>query len=257
MLKEMFDLSGKTACITGSARGIGRAIAVGLAEYGARVVVHGSKPSQPLEEALAAVQKIVPSSFSVTGDLSTMDGVDGIFDQTARAGVAGIDILFANASIQKNVVWHEITTEDMLEQMQVNFNATLRLFQRAYPYMKTQGWGRLIAVGSVQEVRPHPLMAVYAASKGAQENLVRNLAHQLASEGITVNNLCPGVFATDRNAAALANPEYAERIKGAIPCHDYALPQDAAGAALLLASNAGRYITGTTILIDGGLGLPG
>ena len=115
----------------------------------------------------------------------------------------------------------------------------------------------MIVVGSVQEQRPHPLMAVYAASKSAQENLVRNLARQISKEGITVNNLCPGVFATDRNREALGNPVYAEKVLAAIPMHDYARPEDAAGTAVLLASDAGRYITGTTILIDGGLRLPG
>ena len=112
-------------------------------------------------------------------------------------------------------------------------------------------------MGSVQERRPHPAMIAYAASKGAQENMVRNVARQVASEGITVNNLCPGVFATDRNAEALGNPVYAEKVKNAIPMHDYARPEDAAGAALLLASEAGRYITGATLLMDGGLSLPG
>jgi NAD(P)-dependent dehydrogenase (short-subunit alcohol dehydrogenase family) len=131
------------------------------------------------------------------------------------------------------------------------------MFQLAYPKMKAQGWGRLITVGSVQEPRPHPQMCAYAASKAAQENLVRNVARQVAREGITVNNLCPGVFATDRNAAALGNPVYAEKVMNAIPMHDYARPEDAAGAALLLASDAGRYITGATITVDGGLGLPG
>lgn len=101
------------------------------------------------------------------------------------------------------------------------------------------------------------MMCVYAASKGALDNLVRNIARQVAAEGITVNNLCPGVFLTDRNRDALMSREYAKQVLDTIPMHDYAMPEDAAGAALLLASDAGRYITGSTILIDGGLSLPG
>ena len=167
------------------------------------------------------------------------------------------DILVANASIQMNIPWSEFDLVEAHREMEVNFHATLRMFQLAYPKMKAQGWGRLIAVGSVQEPRPHPQMCAYAASKAAQENLVRNVARQVAREGITVNNLCPGVFATDRNAAALGNPVYAEKVMNAIPMHDYARPEDAAGAALLLASDAGRYITGSTIVVDGGLRLPG
>ena len=256
MLKEKFDLTGKWAFVTGSARGIGRAIAAGLAEFGAKVVVHGTKPSQPLDEALAEVRTWSPDSFAVTGDLSSAGAVADLFAQMRERGVEP-DILVCNASTQKNVPWHELPLADMQEQMQVNFNATFQMFQMAYPHMKARGWGRMIVVGSVQELRPHPLMAVYAASKSAQENLVRNLARQISKDGITVNNLCPGVFATDRNKEALGNPVYAEKVMNAIPMHDYARPEDAAGTAVLLASDAGRYITGATILVDGGLRLPG
>ena len=150
-----------------------------------------------------------------------------------------------------------VSARETQKEMQVNFFATLRMFQRVYPKMKAQKWGRLIVVGSVNERRPHPEMCVYAATKSAQENLVRGIARQIAAEGITVNNLCPGVFCTDRNKDCLADPVYGPKVTAAIPMHDYAMPEDAAGAALLLASDAGRYITGSTITVDGGLSLPG
>ena len=147
--------------------------------------------------------------------------------------------------------------DEARREAQINYIATLRMFQRAYPKMKAQKWGRMIVVGSVQERRPHPDMIAYSATKGAQENIVRSIARQVAREGITVNNLCPGVFATDRNKEALADPVYSEKVLNAIPMHLAAEPEDAAGAALLLASDAGRYITGATIMVDGGLSLPG
>ena len=250
MIKEKFDLSGKTALVTGSARGIGRAIALALAEYGAKVIVHGTRPSEPLDEALALVQAYSPESFAVTADLSIPSEVESL-------PLEKVDIVVANASVQKNMPWHTFDLAEAAREAQVNYIATLRLFQKAYPHMKEQKWGRFITVGSVQERRPHPQMCGYAATKGAQENLVRNIARQVAREGITVNNLCPGVFFTDRNKEALGNPEYAEKVMNAIPMHDYARPEDAAGTAVLLASDAGRYITGTTILIDGGISLPG
>ena len=256
MIKEKFDLAGKTAFVTGSARGIGRAIAAAFAEFGARVVVHGVKPSGPLEESLAAVRAFNPACDAVTGDLGDPAAVEAVFARLREIDALP-DILVANASTQMNIPWSEFDLAEAHREMEVNFHATLRMFQLAYPKMKAQGWGRLIAVGSVQEPRPHPQMCAYAASKAAQENLVRNVARQVAREGITVNNLCPGVFATDRNAAALGNPVYAEKVMNAIPMHDYARPEDAAGAALLLASDAGRYITGSTIVVDGGLRLPG
>ncbi len=257
MLRERFDLAGRTALVTGSARGIGRAIAIAFAEFGARVIVHGSKPSSPLDESLASVRAFEPGCFAVAADLSRPAEVEGIAGVLAGHGVDAPDILVCNASTQSNRKWYELDLDEARMQMEVNFFATLRLFQMFYPAMKARGWGRLITVGSVQEPRPHPEMPVYAASKSAQENLVRNVARQVAAEGITVNNLRPGVFATDRNAAALGNPVYASKVTGAIPMHDYAVPEDAAGAALLLASDAGRYITGATIDVDGGLRLPG
>jgi len=248
MLKEKFNLSGKTALVTGSARGIGRAIAVALAEYGARVLVHGSKPSAPLVESLALVREFSPESEAVTFDLSDPAQVETLPHD--------IDILVANASIQERMKWNEFTMDEARKEAQVNYLATLRMFQIVYPHMKAKGWGRLITVGSVQERRPHPDMIGYAATKGAQENMVRNIAKQVAKEGITVNNICPGVFFTDRNRDALGDPIYAKKVTDAIPIHDYAVPEDAAGAALLLASDAGRYITGATLIVDGGLSLP-
>jgi len=250
MLKERFDLTGRTALITGSARGIGRAIALGFAEFGAHVIVHGSRESAPLDEALALVRKYDPSAEKAVADLSDPTQVETL-------PLAALDILVANASIQERCEWSSFPMDEARKEAQVNYLATLRMFQLAYPHMRDQKWGRLITVGSVQERRPHPDMIGYSVTKGAQENLVRNVARQVAKEGITVNNLCPGVFATDRNREALSNPAYNEKVLAAIPMHLAASPEDAAGAALLLASEAGRYITGATLLVDGGLALPG
>ena len=234
MIREKFDLSGKVALVTGSTRGIGKAIGDALEEYGAKVIRHNSKVC----------------------DLSDPAAIDAFF---AKLGAEGSmpDILVANASVQEKIPWTEFPMDEARKELQVNFLATLRMFQLCYPKMKAQKWGRLIVVGSVNERRPHPDMCVYAATKSAQENLVRGIARQVAPEGITVNNLCPGVFYTDRNKECLADPVYGPKVTAAIPMHDYAMPEDAAGAALLLASDAGRYITGATIMVDGGLSLPG
>ena len=228
MLNEKFDLTGRIALVTGSTRGIGKAIGDAFEEYGAKVIRHNTKVC----------------------DLSDPAAIEAFFDKLAAENTLP-DILVANASIQAKIPWSEFPMDEAQKEIQVNFLATLRMFQRAYPKMKAQKWGRLIAVGSVNERRPHPDMCVYAATKSAQENLVRGLARQVAAEGITVNNLCPGVFFTDRNKECLADPVYGPKVTAAIPLHDYAMPEDAAGAALLLASDAGRYITGSTIMIDG------
>ena len=234
MIKEKFNLTGRIALVTGSTRGIGKAIGDALEEYGAKVIRHNSKVC----------------------DLSDPAAIEAFFAKL-QAENSMPDILVANASIQQKTPWTEFPMDEARKEIQVNFLATLRMFQLCYPKMKAQKWGRLIAVGSVNERRPHPDMCVYAATKSAQENLIRGIGRQVASEGITVNNLCPGVFYTDRNRECLADPVYGPKVSAAIPMHEYAMPEDAAGAAVLLASDAGRYITGATILIDGGLSIPG
>ena len=234
MIREKFDLAGKVALVTGSTRGIGKAIGDAFEECGAKVIRHNTKVC----------------------DLADPDAIDAFFAKLEAEGSMP-DILVANASVQAKIPWTEFPMDEAQKEIQVNFLATLRMFQLCYPKMKAQKWGRLVVVGSVNERRPHPDMCVYAATKSAQENLVRGVARQVASEGITVNNLCPGVFYTDRNRECLADPVYGKRVTDAIPMHDYAMPEDAAGAALLLASDAGRYITGATIMVDGGLSLPG
>ena len=254
MMRQIFSLDGRRALVTGSARGIGRAIARAFAEYGATVAVHGVRASDALDQSLADVRAFSPQSVAVTGDLGE-PGAAAKIVSAATTAVGAPDIMVANASIQVRRPWLEIPWEEALLQMQVNFHATLQLFQACFPAMAKQKWGRLVSVGSVQEVRPHNEMPVYAASKAALENLVRNLAKQVGEDGVTVNNLCPGVFATDRNAEALNNPVYAGQVRGKIPVRDFAQPEDAAGAALLLCSDAGRYITGVTLRVDGGMGI--
>lgn len=251
-VKASFSLEGHRALVTGSARGIGKAIALAFAEYGATVAVHGVHPSDALAQTLSEVRTLSPNSVAVTGDLGE-PGAAALIVEAATKGIGAPDILVVNASVQIRRPWLEVASDEALLQMQVNFHASLQLIQGVVPAMRQQGWGRIVTVGSVQEQRPHPDMIVYAASKSALENLMRNLAKQIGPDGITINNLCPGVFATDRNAEVLANPVYAEQVRARIPVRGFAEPHDAAGAALLFCSEAGRYITGITLCVDGGM----
>ncbi|MBI5394532.1 MAG: SDR family oxidoreductase [Verrucomicrobia bacterium] len=253
-INERFNLSGRAALVTGSSRGIGRAIALGLAECGAAVAVHGTKPAKALDETLAEVRRLSPRSVAVIGDLSNPD-VPARIVADAAAAFGALDILVVNASIQIRKPWGEVTQEEAEQQMQVNFHATWRMIQAAVPAMRAKKWGRILTIGSVQQQRPHPDMVVYAASKSAQENLVRNLAKQLGPDGITVNNLAPGVILTDRNTAALSDETYAARVRGMIPSRAFGEAEDCVGAALLMCSDAGRYITGVDLLVDGGMHL--
>ena len=231
--------------ITGSTQGIGFAIAKCLSEAGATVFINGTNE----EKAKRAADQIEGAQTAVC-DLSLPDCADRLYKMTGD-----VDILILNASIQYRRAWGEITDEEFDKQIAVNFKASLKLIQKYAPYMQKQGWGRIITVGSVQQQKPHKDMLVYAASKAAQENMVRNLAKQLAPCGVTVNNVAPGVIETPRNSEALSEKEYAKQVLNGIPVGYAGAPQDCNGLILMLCSDAGRYITGADILIDGGMSL--
>lgn len=242
----MFDLTGKVALVTGSTQGIGFAIAEAFIKAGAQVFIHCSADEQKAER----VARMLGAHGAVTADLGDAGAADSLYQRTGA-----VDILVLNASVQYRTPWQKIGAVELDTQLTVNFKSTLALIQRYYPDMEKKGWGRVITIGSVQEEKPHPDMAVYAATKSATVNLVRNLAKQVAPYGITVNNMAPGAIATPRNEAALSNPAYAKKVLSGIPMGYVGEPEDLAGIALLLASEAGRYITGTDMLVDGGMSL--
>ena len=241
----MFDVTGKRALVTGSTQGIGFAIAKCLSEAGATVFINGTNE----EKAKRAAEQIKGSQIAVC-DLSLPDCADRLYEKTGD-----VDILILNASIQIRKAWNEITDEEFDKQIAVNFKASLKLIQTYAPYMQKQAWGRIITIGSVQQRKPHKDMLVYAAAKSAQENMVRNLAKQLAPFGVTLNNVAPGVIETPRNYEALADKEYAKQVMNGIPCGYAGVPTDCSGLVLLLCSEAGRYMTGEDIYMDGGMKL--
>ena len=243
----MFDLKGKKALVTGSSRGIGRAIAVELAQCGAEVVVHCAGNVAKAEETVGIIKSNGGCAFAVTADLSDSENVQGLIEK-----IGDIDILILNASMQFRNKWENITVEEFYKQVNCNFLASMLLIQQAVPHMRAQKWGRIVTIGSVQEAKPHPDMLVYSASKAAQTNMVQSLSLQLAPDGITVNNVAPGVIYTDRNVEALSDLDYAKKVTDSIPVGFYGEPEDCAPTVALLCSENGRYITGQSIYIDGG-----
>lgn len=244
---EMFDLKGKRALVTGSTQGIGNAIAAQLALQGATVIVHGSTSEEKCRKAAAKMQG---NTEIAVVNLSEPDCAERLYEKTGD-----VDILVLNASVQFRKAWDEITPEEFDTQINTNLKASLMLIQKYAAHMKQQNWGRIVTVGSVQQHKPHKDMAIYAASKCGQMSLVHNLAKQLAPFGITVNNLSPGVIATPRNDAALADPVYCKQVLSGIPMGYAGESEDMAAAALLLCSKEGRYITGTELIVDGGMHL--
>lgn len=256
----MFDLTGKRALVTGSTQGIGYAIAKQLAECGAEVYIHGSADTEKARRAAARLAEELSLCDSedcdrikfVTGDLSEVDTVAHIFAKTGE-----VDIVVANASVQIRREWSRISDEEYELQMDVNLRSTLKLMQAYIPAMRKRGYGRFLAIGSVQERKPHKQMAVYAASKCAIKSLVENVAAQVAADGVTVNMIAPGVILTPRNETALADAEYREKVLSSIPAGYEGEPRDIAAAALLFCSDEGRYVTGAELFIDGGMALGG
>lgn len=237
----------KTALITGSSRGIGRAIALRLAKDGYKIIAHGATDSEKLKETAELITQNGGVCETVVADLT-----DLLQTRALCQKVTDVDVLILNASIQYRTPWQDITVEDCLSQINCNFVSGMMLIQAVADNMKKSGWGRIVTIGSVQEKKPHPDMLVYSATKAAQTNMVRSLSLQLANDGITVNNVAPGVVYTDRNVKALSDPEYAKKVMDGIPLGFYGAPDDCAGIVSLLCSDEGRYITGQSIFVDGG-----
>ncbi len=254
-MREKLNLAGRRALVTGSSQGIGRAIAVTLAEFGADVMIHCARDVAKAEAARREVDAFGVRSGLTVADLAEPEAAQRIHAETLAA-LGPVDILVLNASVQIRKPWQEITLDEYRRQLDVNLGANVWLIQHFVPDMQRNKWGRILTLGSVQQVRPHPEMLVYSATKSALENLVRNLAPQLAPGGITINNLAPGAIATVRNEQVLADESYLRRVLAKIPAGFIGEAGDCAGLALLLCSEAGRYITGQDLFVDGGMGLP-
>ncbi|MBP3381787.1 MAG: SDR family oxidoreductase [Clostridia bacterium] len=237
----------KRALVTGSSRGIGKAIALRLAQDGFAVIVHAAGNLQKAEETAVCIRENGGTAQVITADLTDLEQTRALCALAKDA-----DVLVLNASVQYRTPWQDITVDACYEQLNCNFVSSMLLIQAAVVHMTAQKWGRIVTIGSVQEAKPHPDMLVYAASKAAQTNMMQSLSLQLAKDGITVNNVAPGGIYTDRNVEALSDPAYAKKVTDSIPVGFYGEPADCAGIVSLLCSDDGRYITGQSIYVDGG-----
>ncbi len=253
-IKNLFNLKGKTALVTGGSQGIGKAISLALAEYGANVVVNYRSGKALAEETCQEIKAMGVECHLFPCDLSAIDSAKTIAQYLSENKI-GIDILVLNASVQFRKSWNEVTPEEFELQINTNLRASLFLIQELYPAMQQKQWGRIVTVGSVQQVRPHQQMIAYAASKVAQVSMVKSLAPQFGPNGVTINNLAPGAIATGRNEEVLRDEQYKKNVEAKIPVGFIGEPTDCAATALLLCSDGGRYITGQDIFVDGGMGL--
>jgi glucose 1-dehydrogenase len=252
--EKSFDLTGKVALITGGSEGIGKAISLGLATSGAKVIVNYLSGEDKAIETRNEIEKNEGTCFLFECDISLPEVADK-FKAFLTEHKLEVDILVLNASVQFRKPWEEVGLEEFSTQVNTNLRSSLLLIQALYPGMEKKGWGRILTIGSIQQVRPHPQMIVYSATKSAQVNLVKNLATQLAPNGVTINNLAPGAISTRRNQEVLKDENYKKIVEAKIPLGFVGNPEDCVPMALLLCSDAGRYITGQDIFVDGGMSL--
>lgn len=248
---DRFRLDNRTALVTGARREIGRAIALALASVGAQLAIHHAGTPEEARDAESVVREI-----GQAGGIARAFAQDFAEDGAGRrladavATWAPVDVLVLNASIEIHEAWNAIPRDHFDRQVAVNLRSPLELMQALVPSMADRGWGRVVTIGSVQQERPHPQMLVYAGAKAAQLNWAWNLARQLGGRGVTVNNLAPGAILTARNKAQMATEGAA--LVQRIPAGRLGTPDDLVGAALLLCSDAGAYINGANLYVDGG-----
>ncbi|HSV19382.1 MAG TPA: SDR family oxidoreductase [Casimicrobiaceae bacterium] len=258
-LAERFSMAGRRALVTGGSVSIGRSIALALADAGADVAIHHAaaadaafgKPAAA-EETAGLIRTRGRRSALIEADFEKPGEARRTVEAASQA-LGGVDVLVVCASIQYRTPFEEVMAEQMERQIQINFRASVELLQAALPAMKERGWGRVLTIGSVNQTTPEAQLSIYAALKSAQHNLAINLARQYAPFGVTVNNLSPGLIATERNKWRRVDPQdWAAIERGSSPMSRAGTPDEMAGAALLLCSEAGSFITGADLQATGG-----
>ncbi|SFC38855.1 NAD(P)-dependent dehydrogenase, short-chain alcohol dehydrogenase family [Bosea sp. CRIB-10] len=247
------ELSGRIALVTGAARGIGLAIATRLAEAGTHAIIHDRDEAAATATATDLRTRGLAAS-PLIADLAEATAPLAMAAELAANGTEP-DILVLCASVETLQTWDMVSEAAMAAQTEINLHATLRLLQAFLPGMLARRFGRVIAIGSVQEARPNPTHFYYAATKAAQTNMILNLARTLRAPDVTCNVIQPGAILTDRNRAVLAQPGREEQVLARIPLGRLGCADDCAGAALLLCSLEGAYINGAEIAVDGGMRL--
>jgi 2-deoxy-D-gluconate 3-dehydrogenase len=244
-----FSLAGKVALVTGASRGIGAAIAVGLAEAGADVAVHGNTRSP--EATCTRIHALGRRALPVTGDMADPLVPARLVAETI-AGLGGVDILVNNAGTIRRAPAAETAEADWLAVVEVNLHAVFRACRAAGRQMLATGRGKIVNVASLLAFQGGITVPAYAASKGAVAQLTKALANEWAAHGINVNAIAPGYVRTDNTAALQQDATRSRQILERIPAGRWGEPTDIAGAAVFLASAASDYVHGHVLVVDGG-----
>ena len=250
---SLFDLKGKSAIITGSSRGIGRAIAEAMADKGARVVISSRKPG-PCQEVADAINKKHGdgTAIAIPANISSKEDLQAMVDETNKS-FGKIDIVVCNAASNPYYgPMSGISDDAFTKILQNNIISNHWLIQMCAPQMRERKDGAVIIVSSIGGLRASPVIGAYNISKAADFQLARNLAAEFGADNIRVNCIAPGLIKTDFAKALWDNPETLKRALTGTPLKRIGDPEEISGAAVYLASRAGAYMTGQMLVVDGG-----
>jgi gluconate 5-dehydrogenase len=251
MTFPLFDLTGLRALVTGSSQGIGLALARGLAEHGAEVVLNGrdrSKLDAAMRELADAGARVSASDFDVTDADAVKRGVDAI-----ESDVGPIDILVNNAGMQFRSPLEEFPADRWEQLLKTNISSAFYVGQAVAKHMIGRGRGKIVNIASVQSELARPGIAPYTATKGAVKNLTRGMATDWAKYGLQINALAPGYFKTPLNQALVDNPEFTAWLEKRTPAGRWGNVEELVGAAVFLSSRASSFVNGHTLYVDGGI----
>ena len=244
------DLTGKVAIVTGSGQGIGRAIALKLAEVGATVVVNDI--SEALEAVAEEITTMGRESLAIKADVSSSEDV-GRLAETVMSAYGRIDLLVNNAGITRDHLTLRMTDEDWEDVLRINLNSVFLCTRAVLRYMVKQRWGRIISMASIVGVVGNPGQANYASAKAGIIGFTRTIAKEVASRGITANAIAPGYIETEMTQQL--EESWKQELGRRIPLGYFGSPRDVAEAVAFLASEEARYITGQVLGVDGGMAI--
>jgi gluconate 5-dehydrogenase len=251
MSYPLFSLEGKRAVVTGSSQGIGLALAKGLADHGAVVVLNGRDPGK-LEaaagELAAAGHKVSTAIFDVTAAEAVRDGIGNI-----ESNEGPIDILINNAGMQYRTTLEDFPIERWEQLLTTNVSSVFFVGQAVARHMIARGRGKIINIASVQSELARPGIAPYTATKGAVKNLTRGMCADWAKHGLQVNAIAPGYFKTPLNQALVDSPEFSDWLEKRTPAARWGNVEELIGAAVFLSSGASSFVNGHTLYVDGGI----
>lgn len=251
MPQDLFSLSGHRALVTGSSQGIGHALALGLAQAGAALVLNGRDEAK-LAAAADRLRETGAEVATLPFDATDHDGVRAAVDGFEKDNGA-IDILINNAGMQHRTPLEDFPADRFEALLQTNVASVFHVGQACARHMIARGRGKIINIASVQTALARPGIAPYTATKGAVANLTKGMATDWARHGLQVNAIAPGYFDTPLNAALVADPEFSAWLEKRTPAGRWGQVQELVGAAVFLASEASSFVNGHTLFVDGGI----